>query len=187
MGRNEAINIILKSIPNLQSFEPTKENLKAVKEAKKNDIGFWIFAEYFMKQKDPIRVANQLNYIGNEKAIASWEIRTPENNDPDVLWIVDVQSKQKGGLTEILNHIINYCKSNNIQYIGLMAYNENVKNMYINKFGFKEVDWFLLKEIPLNQIQETKIKTIRVSEQKLINIITEVVQEYFLNNKGEII
>ena len=143
----EAIKIILNSIPYLKSFERTEENMELVEGAKKRNIGFWLFAEYFMKQQNPMKTALSLNYLGNENALASWEIRTPENNDPDVFWITDVQSKQKGGFTEILNAIINYCNANNIEYIGLQAYTSDVKSMYINKFGFEEVDWFLLKKI----------------------------------------
>lgn len=147
LTQENAVQLILNSIPGLESFERTAKNVRLVRKAKRGNVGFWIFAEYFMKQNDPMKIALSLNYLGNENALASWEIRTPENNDPDVFWITDVQSKQKGGFTEIFNYIMNYCKSNGIQYIGLQAYDDNVKSMYINKFGFDEVDWFLLKEV----------------------------------------
>ena len=147
INQGQAVDIILNSIPNLKGFDPTDENIAAVKNAKKQDVGFWIFAEYFMKQRNPMGEAMGINYLGNENAIASWEIRTPENNDPDVFWVIDAQSKQKGGFTEIMNSIIEYCKSNGIQYVGLCAYDDNVRQMYVKRFGFKEVDWFLLKKI----------------------------------------
>lgn len=147
LSQEEAVDIIINSIPNLKSFEKTEENIKLVEDAKNSNIGFWLFAEYFMKQNNPMETALSLNYLGNENALASWEIRTPENDDPDVFWIIDVQSRQKGGFTEIFNTIINYCKTNNIEYIGLQAYTSDVKSMYINKFGFEEVDWYLLKKV----------------------------------------
>lgn len=147
LSQKEAIKIIINSIPNLRDFENTDENREAVEQAKDSNIGFWLFAEYFMKQRDPMGTALSINYMGNDKVIASWEIRKPENNDPDIFWIMDVQSMQKGGFTEVLNTVINYCKTNGIQYIGLQAYDDNVKSMYINKFGFEEVDWYLLKKV----------------------------------------
>lgn len=168
LSQEQAINIILDSIPNLKSFDKIKENVIAVQEAKKKDIGFWLFVEYFMKQRNPMGEAMSINYIGNENVIASWEIRTPENNDLDIFWVIDVQSKQKGGFTEIMNHIIQYCESNNLQYIGLQSYNDDVKSMYVNKFGFKEIDWFLLKDLNDKKMEESvNKKRITITESQL--------------------
>lgn len=142
-----AVRIILDSLPDLKSFEPTDDNIRIVKRYKDADTGFWLFAEYFMKQDEPMDKALSLKYVGSDNVLASYEIRRPVNNDPDILWIVDVQSKQKGGLTEILDFVVDYCIDNGIEYIGLQAYDDNIKDMYINRFGFEDVDWFLLKKI----------------------------------------
>lgn len=140
-----AIDIILSSMPyKMKSFDATDLNKKIVNFAKQNNIGYWLFAEYFMKQRDPMEVANSLNYLVGDNVMASWEIYTTPEDNGKVFWIVDVQSKQKGGLTTIINYAIDYCKQHNILHIGLQAYTKDVESMYINKFGFKKIDEYNL-------------------------------------------
>lgn len=136
-----AIDMILSSMPyKMTSFKSTKLNKKIVNYAKKHDIGFWLFAEYFMKQHNPMKTALSLNYIATDNAIASWEIYTTPSDNNKVFWITDIQSKQKGGATNILNYAINYCKEHDISHIGLQAYDKNVESMYVKKFGFEKID-----------------------------------------------
>lgn len=151
ISAQQAIDIILESMPyKMESFEDTERNKQIVQYAKKNNIGYWLFAEYFMKQNNPMEAANLLNYLAAENVLASWELYTSLEDNGKVFWIVDVQSKQKGGLTTIINYAIAYCKQHNIPHIGLQAYTKEVESMYINKFDFKKVDDYnLLKKVDL--------------------------------------
>lgn len=148
ISAQQAIDMILASMPyKMTSFDNNKQNRQTVEYAIQNNIGYWLFAEYFMKQREPLKVAKSLNYLATENALASWELRTISNNKT-VFWITDVQSLAKGGFTILINYAINYCKENGISKIGLQAYSNDVESMYIQKFGFEKINNnFLIKNI----------------------------------------
>ena len=139
-----AINMILKSINGLKNFDETSENKEIVEKAKNENKGFWLFAEWFLK--NDIERAEKLNYIGNDKVICSYEFR--KESGKQMLWLMDIQSFEKGSLTKIFDVLEKKAKEKKVKYIGLQAYEDKVKNMYINKFGFKPMDNIILyKEI----------------------------------------
>lgn len=138
----DAVHIILSSIPGLKNFDPTEENIQLVNDAKNTNTGYWLFAEWFMKQNNPMESALSLNYIGSKTALASYEFR--DEGGFNMLWIMDVQSLQKGGFKELISYLSDLCRSCGIKYLGLQAYTPEVKEMYINKFGFKEINSYMM-------------------------------------------
>lgn len=140
----KAIDMILKSIPGLKNFDESDENKEIIAKAKDNNKGFWLFAEWF--EKNPIERAEKLNYVGNDKSICSYEVR--KEYGKKMLWIMDVQSYEKGSFTKILEYLENEARKQKLKYVGLMAYEDKVKSMYMNKFNFEVLkDNTLYKEI----------------------------------------
>ena len=129
----KAIDMILKSIPGLKNFDESDENKEIIAKAKEDNKGFWLFAEWF--EKNPMERAEKLNYVGNDKSICSYEVR--KEYGKKMLWIMDVQSYEKGSFTKILDYLQNEAKKQKLKYVGLMAYEDKVKSMYIDKFNFK--------------------------------------------------
>ena len=60
---------------------------------------------------------------------------------------MNVQSHKKGNLRKIINQLITTAKEKEIYTIGLMPYNRQIKDMYINKFGFIAENNILVRHI----------------------------------------